>query len=291
MMKKILISVISMLIIVSFNNSVFADDESAVSVVTQTKTQLNEIIDVKIEIDNNPGLAAWLLKIEWKKDAFEFVEDSLNSDESVFKDGVLFARNIENGLHVNWFSSNDCYQNGEVFEFKLKVIAAEEGIYDIKMFVDNDNTINSNEESIQIKPIDAHISVGDNQNGFSFDVDNNNVDNDRYEIIEKESVIINTNDVYQIKVDSNKSYKWVSSDENVVKVNDGKIEAISEGDAIITVESDDGQSIDRINVRVSSSVPSINKINTENVFLVLAVTIVIVLIVLICIVLKRRKHK
>ena len=65
-------------------------------------------------------------------------------------------------------------------------------------------------------------------------------------VLNSESVILNEGEIYQLEVTvvpdnaTNKKVVWESSDSNIVSVNEGKLMAISLGEAIITVSSSDG---------------------------------------------------
>lgn len=65
-------------------------------------------------------------------------------------------------------------------------------------------------------------------------------------VLNSESVILNEGEIYQLEVTvvpdnaTNKKVVWESSDSNIVSVNEGKLVAISLGEAIITVSSSDG---------------------------------------------------
>ena len=75
-------------------------------------------------------------------------------------------------------------------------------------------------------------------------------------VLNSESVILNKGEIYQLEVTvvpdnaTNKKVVWESSDSNIVAVSEGKLMAISSGNAIITVTSNDGSISKTCNVVV-----------------------------------------
>ena len=115
-----------------------------------------DLVEVKIDIVNNPGIAALQINVAYSSEDLEL--DSIN-DGGVFKDAVTHSPLGENPVYISWYSSDssNSSQNGTlaVLKFRIKENAQTS---ELSVSYDTQNgrvNISSGESDILIGDVNA----------------------------------------------------------------------------------------------------------------------------------------
>lgn len=277
-MKKLLVVLITTFFIL-FPNTVFADETTHLKVFSKIDKKNSDFVNIDINIENNPGVTAWMFEVEFDKDVFEYVDNSIIITDA-FSNGTSLE-NVDNPgkVIISWFNFGDVDYNGKLLSFDLHIKDdAKTGDYEIKLKCDDADFVNFEEESLEVIVENYVIHISSN----------NNKDNDS--LLKEHEVSINPDDIYNLK-SNGKDLIWVSSDENIAVVEDGKIIPISEGSVVIEAHTKDGAKQDVCIVNINANNPTtFIKLVKNPIFILLLITVLVV-VVLIVAILKRKRHR
>lgn len=278
-MKRIIAFTLSFLLIPLFMHVTSAEENMVLSM--KTNEQSEEVIDVSIDLKNNPGITACLFEIEYKKESFEYINDSLKLSEA-FSDGTLLENSDNEGkLIISWFNFGDIDADGNIVTFKLKrstnVSSREQYI---KISYKENDFVNFSEEVVPVICNSKIVYLNETAQDEPKEESDNNVIN------------INPNDVY--KIENNKEYIWTVGDENIVTIEDGVLKPKEEGNTIVIGQSKDGQEQEIYSVNVNSNCPMQDVVNSQNSSIYILITVAIIVIALLIVCIKKlgaRKHE
>lgn len=231
----------------------------------------SEVISInKGEIKaSNIGNANVTLKINnsFKSCNISVLEDVVDVEKiEISKSDISFSKGANYTLTVDIYPSNASNKNVIWESSNTNVANVENGVVTgvsngsatITAKTFDGNIVDSTEVTIVdvSKKEDYTVKVSD----LSFDLDMISL-----EVDEKKKV----NATISPSNATNKNIIWKSSNEKIIKVNNGEIIAVSEGNAYITATSIDGNYTDKISVIVNKKSVLIDKIilNLENVYM------------------------
>lgn len=274
-MRKILVLVFVFLL---FPIVVFADDCAVLTTFSEIDKNNKNIVNIKVDIKNNPGLTAWMFEIDYDDNAFEYVEESLILSD-VFSKGTILENADEPGkLVVSWFNFGDIDSDGNLISFSLLVKdSAESGEYKLVLKCDDSNFVNFDEELVPVVSEDTSVEISTNK---IFE---------ETKLLKEHNILINPSDEYTLKANED-NLIWVSSDESVAIVDNGKIVPVGEGTVTIEAHSQDGTKQDVCLVNVSKDNPTtFEKLFTNSLFVSLIVAVPLVIILIVVIINKKRR--
>lgn len=274
-MKRILVLVFVLML---FPIIVFADDYATLTVSSEIDKNNDNIVNIKVDIENNPGLTAWMFEINYDSNTFEYVDESLLLSD-IFSKGTLLENADEPGkLIVSWFNFGDINSNGNLISFSLQIKEeAKSGEYDIELKCEDSDFVNFNEELVPVVLKSTSIEVFAD-NGF-----------EEVKLLKEHNIYINPSEEYVLKANED-NLIWVSSDESVAIVDNGKIVPVGEGTATIEAHSQDGTKQDVCLVNVSKDNPTtFEKLFTNSLFVSLIVAVPLVIILIVVIINKKRR--
>jgi len=220
-------------------NRVFAGQNSGTKIFCdEANAKAGETFELNINMKNNPGLAAWLVSLDWDESQFELIDVDHGK---TFSKGLMFDNSKTSGnLSVTWFNTSNVSDDGVLFTAKFKVLdSVITGDYTLKVSYSPENTINVDEEMIAIEVVDAIVHVNGNEKLKNSQGTKDKTKDDGLTLnYNKLELGIKADEV--LKIEENDHTKWSSSDENVVIVEDGVVTPVGPGKAEITVISEDG---------------------------------------------------
>ncbi len=205
--------------------------------------------EVVVEIKNNPGFSGMKFGIEFDKNLLTPV-----SAEPVMENllGLTFISNVsdpntnlEDIQRVTGviYGPLDTTTNGAVAVYKFKATDAAVGKdAELTLLPDENETINSSSEVLYIAGASATVAVTETE--------------DAYVVLDKTSIDMKVDDTAVLTATvlpesvENKAVTWSSSDSSVVKVENGKLTALSAGTATITATAVDNGAIAECTVNV-----------------------------------------
>ena len=124
-MKKMICLVLVLTMLLGMTVFASAEGEGLTFKVSSTEAAPGEETQVQVSIENNPGLAAVELVVEFDTAVLEWIEPAKPTEAQEDYDGMwdVFVRNGETGVTVQWFGTGDNYYNDGLFctlKFKVK---------------------------------------------------------------------------------------------------------------------------------------------------------------------------
>ena len=121
-----------------------------------------EVVTIQFDIQDNPGLAAWMIELRWDSSGLSVVEDSVRA-ASAFSNGTLLSSSKGDGvLYVSWFHARNNVANGSVFSVDFRISEqANADSYEISVIPSAPNTIDEKECMVKISAENARITVLD----------------------------------------------------------------------------------------------------------------------------------
>ena len=120
-----------------------------------------EVVEIKIEISDNPGLASWMFDLTWDTSAF-ILDAPLDQSVSVgeaFSGGIFLSKKTDNGVRVSWYNANDVASEGVMFSLTLLAKTEKTGQYEVGIECSEVNTINVAEETVTVRTANGTITV------------------------------------------------------------------------------------------------------------------------------------
>lgn len=156
-MKKFL--TILLVIILVFSSLPIANAASITPtfVVESINARCGETIEVGIDIQNNPGITALQLKVEYSDSDLELLSID---NAGLFTDSITHGSLEVNPLTISWYASDskDKSSNGTLAILKFKVRENAQSS-DISISFDSDNVFNSSFNNIDFDTVDGSVTV------------------------------------------------------------------------------------------------------------------------------------
>lgn len=157
-MKK-LISVILLVTLSLFANIslVSATSTTPKFSVTSASGKCGDSVYVSINIENNPGITALQLNINYSASDLELVSIE---DNKLFSDSITYSQINRNPFVISWFSSNskNITNSGKVATLEFKILDGAE-TSDISISYDADNVFDSSFNNINFGTSSGKVSV------------------------------------------------------------------------------------------------------------------------------------
>ena len=116
-----------------------------------------DLVEVKIDIVNNPGIAALQINVAYSSEDLEL--DSIN-DGGVFKDAVTHSPLGENPVYISWYSSDssNSSQNGTlaVLKFRIKENAQTS---ELSVSYDKENVFDNSLKNVSFDTQNGRVNI------------------------------------------------------------------------------------------------------------------------------------
>ena len=124
-MKKLLCFFLVLTMLLGMGVFASAEGEQLTFRVSSTEAAPGDEIQIQVNLENNPGLAAVELVVDFDTNVLEWIEPAKATEAQEDYDGMwdVFVRNGETGVTVQWFGTGDNYYNDGLFctlKFKVK---------------------------------------------------------------------------------------------------------------------------------------------------------------------------
>ena len=124
-MKKFLCFFLVLTMLLGMGVFASAEGEQLTFKVSSTEAAPGEEVQIQVSLENNPGLAAVELVVDFDTNVLEWIEPAKVTEAQEDFDGMwdVFVRNGETGVTVQWFGTGDNYYNDGLFctlKFKVK---------------------------------------------------------------------------------------------------------------------------------------------------------------------------
>lgn len=128
-------------------------------------TLAGETVEYTVSLSGNPGIAAFLVELSFDKGAFSLLEDvdtgiPVCESGNVTSLGNLLCTETDYGCKVLWYNTENVHDDGSLFTIHL--LAAPDapiGEYAVKLSYSKSNTVNVNEDRIDLKCVDGMVTV------------------------------------------------------------------------------------------------------------------------------------
>ncbi|MBQ9679945.1 MAG: bacterial Ig-like domain-containing protein [Ruminococcus sp.] len=156
-MKKLLTILLVTLLVFSSLPIANAASITPAFVVESINARCGETIEVGIDIQNNPGITALQLKVEYSDSDLELLSID---NAGLFTDSITHGSLEVNPLTISWYASDskDKSSNGTLAILKFKVRENAQSS-DISISFDPDNVFNSSFNNIDFDTVEGSVTV------------------------------------------------------------------------------------------------------------------------------------
>lgn len=149
-MKKTGISILLVLCILLISAPVFCQASGAPKLTVSTeKAKVGNEVILNVSTENNPGVMAMILGIEYDDNALEFI----GPEDAGFK-GWRYSERLV------WLGGGDDAYNGTIVKLKFKVIdSAQNGLSEVKISFDSGDICNYDEEIIDFAVVSGGVEI------------------------------------------------------------------------------------------------------------------------------------
>ena len=152
---------------IGFQNVKFQVTNGSVDIVTDSPTLsvssesgiVNDTVEAKVLIENNPSITALRISVAYSSDNLELLE--INNG-GVFEDTITHSQTLTSPIIISWYSqkSEDCNNNGvlAILKFRIKENAQSS---QIRLFYDEEDIINSSLDNVYFETQNGLINVTD----------------------------------------------------------------------------------------------------------------------------------
>ncbi len=126
------------------------------------KAKADKNIQVKVDLEDNPGLTGYDFLVEGDKGVFypdsdEYGDPDVETGEA-FRQGTTLTSDLSDGWRVNWNSAETNAENGNLFTMTLHVKEeAEEGIYPITVSYAPESTLDENYDATELENVKVTV--------------------------------------------------------------------------------------------------------------------------------------
>lgn len=247
-MKKIISILLSCIILISSIAGItaFADDyTSPTFMVSDVSGKAGETVKLNVSLLNNPGIISFRIQVTYDSDSLELI----SAEPGVL--GTSFGPTTKNPFTFSWYDAihGDYTTTGVVAELTFKIKDdAPVGESEITLSYLEDDVFNTNYENVHFDIVNGMATVEVTPVAAT----GVHLDKDTLSLITGDSETL----VATVTPEgaTNKTVTWASSDTSVATVDEnGKVTALKEGTATITVRTDDGGFTDTCEVTVDCS--------------------------------------
>lgn len=138
----------------------YASTPAVVTVSSETASS-GEAIALTIDVSDNPGMAAWMFDLSWDPTALSLNMEGGKPVEAgdPFAPGTLLFKQLDGGVRVSWFNTQNVVQSGTLFTLFLRVSPEASGTYPVKIQCSDVNTINADEALVEVDTRDGSVTV------------------------------------------------------------------------------------------------------------------------------------
>ena len=157
-MKRFLSIIVALMMLVSIIPSAVAlSDETPSFVVVGASGSVGDTVDVKINIENNPGITALQLMIKYSGEDLQLLSIK---DNSLFPDAISNGPLTNHPFRISWFSSSSSDEtiSGTLATLSFKILREFETSA-IEIDYDEDNVFNVNLDNQYFEKVSGAISV------------------------------------------------------------------------------------------------------------------------------------
>lgn len=157
-MKKVIIRITSIsLIIIIALFKVGAEEHYPNIYISDVSGKVGEIVEVKVCIENNPGITAFQLNIDYPKENLELISID---DMQLFDQPVTNSELSKCPFIISWFSKNsdDVIANGTIAILKFKILNDFEE-KNISVKYDSENIFDSSFNNVFFETRDGNVLV------------------------------------------------------------------------------------------------------------------------------------
>ena len=128
-------------------------------------TLAGETVEYTVSLSGNPGIAAFLIELSFDKGAFSLLEDvetgtPICESGNVTVQGNLLCTETDYGCKVLWYNAENAHDDGALFTIRLAAAPdAPVGAYAVNLSYSKANTVNVNEDRLELKCVDGAITV------------------------------------------------------------------------------------------------------------------------------------
>lgn len=159
-MKKMIVFLISAIILFGMS-LIGANAAPSPAFSLHSVGEEGNIIELRLEISNNPGLTALSVSINYSDN----VELLSIEDAGLFRDKISTGRMSSNPAIISWYSLDckDCQESGTLAILRFKVKSQSEDTI-ISLTYDPDNVFDSNFQNIQMNTNKATVCIKQSSN-------------------------------------------------------------------------------------------------------------------------------
>lgn len=156
-MKKIVTWLLMIMLMILPPVSVQAVNKQAKFIVSNVSGSCGDIVDVKICLQNNPGITALQLKLNYSKNDLELIGVE---DNRVFGDAITYSPLTTDPFLISWYSHSSQNETacGDLVTLKFKILDNAE-TSEIKITYDAENVFNTSFSNQFFETVDGVVSV------------------------------------------------------------------------------------------------------------------------------------
>lgn len=170
-MEKIRLKSICILLAAIFVGGLFGLPSSALASsepeikAESVSTLAGETVEYTVSLSGNPGIAAFLIELSFDKAKFNLLKDAetgapVCKSGNVTAQGNLICTETEYGCKVLWYNTVNAYDNGALFTVALAAASsAPVGDYNVRLSYSKANTVNINEDKINLNCVDGMVTI------------------------------------------------------------------------------------------------------------------------------------
>jgi len=154
-MKKV--PVFLLVILMLFACVPFALAADAAVTVNGAELESGEKTELSVDIQSNPGLAAWMFEVTWDEELMSLDKDSVKMGEG-FSDGSMIVNDTQPGkLIVTWYCVKNVSADGQLFAFSLN--ADKAGNCPVNISCSEVNTIDVKGNPVKVSTSGAKVTI------------------------------------------------------------------------------------------------------------------------------------
>ena len=117
-----------------------------------------DTVSVSLDLSGNPGLAGWMLELDWDSSVLTLLPDILVGD--AFSGGTLTPRQDGGTLRVFWYSAKNQTADGQMLSLRFQISEnAKAGKYRVALRISAQNTVDETGSMVALTATDAVIVV------------------------------------------------------------------------------------------------------------------------------------
>ena len=156
-MKKYISLLLVLFMIVFMVPTINAIETAPRFVVSSVSGECGDIVDVKVNIENNPGITALQLKINYSSTDLELLSIE---DSKLFGDAITHGQIANVPFIISWYSqsSNDKTENGTFVTLKFKILE-DASASEVSITYDEDNVFNSSFDNVYFDVVKGKVDI------------------------------------------------------------------------------------------------------------------------------------